>query len=150
MSATQTHASWSMAQACTYCISGQWYICSLQWRGECERLLRMVAAGQLRVCERLHGPLRHILRGLQRWTEAVPQELCPLVQRVPQEIGVRAYPIVLFQTRTQSFQMRPTSIPSCDGAVCEIKLPQHLYEFNNRCFYNLLLWWFSNIIKISL
>lgn len=64
---------------------------SLQRRGECERLLRVVAAGQFRVGEWLHGPVRDILRGLQWWTEAVPQELRPLVQGVPQEISIRAW-----------------------------------------------------------
>ena len=38
---------------------------SLQRRGECERLLRVVAAGQFRLGEWLHGPVRDILRGLQ-------------------------------------------------------------------------------------
>jgi hypothetical protein len=45
---------------------------NLQGRSKRERLLRVVAAGQLRVGERLHGPLRAKLRGLQRWVEAVP------------------------------------------------------------------------------
>ena len=45
---------------------------SLQPRGECERLLRVVAARQFRVGERLHGPIRAKLRGLQWWVEAVP------------------------------------------------------------------------------
>ena len=60
----------------------------LQGRRQREGILRVVAAGQLRVGERLHGPVRDKLRGLQRRAEAVPQELCPLVHGLPQEISL--------------------------------------------------------------
>jgi len=63
---------------------------ALQGRGQREGILRVVAAGQLRVGEWLHCPVRDILRGLQRRAEAVPQEFCALVHGVPQEIGLTA------------------------------------------------------------
>ena len=56
--------------------------------GKRERVLHVVAAGQLRVGERLHCPVRDIFRRLQQRVEAVPQEICPLVQRVPQEVNM--------------------------------------------------------------
>jgi hypothetical protein len=43
----------------------------LQGRGQREGILRVVAAGQFRVSERLHYPVRDKLHGLQRRAEAV-------------------------------------------------------------------------------
>ena len=60
----------------------------LQGRRKREGVLRVVAAGQLRVGEWVHGSLRATLRGLQQRAEAeaVPQELGTLVQEVSQEM----------------------------------------------------------------
>jgi hypothetical protein len=58
----------------------------LQGWSKCEGVFCVVAPRQLRVVERIYGAVWVKLRGLQRWTEALPQALRALVQEVPKEI----------------------------------------------------------------
>lgn len=59
-----------------------------QRRSKREGVFRMVPAWQLRVGVRIHHAVRATLRGLRRWAEAIPQALCPLVQKVPEKLNI--------------------------------------------------------------